>query len=490
MKNAFWIGLFLLLAGVVNGQFSLGLSSGNYSALAGNLINPSLMANSKLKAEINILSVHGFVENNYLYFPSRKSSLIKLVNGAYEYELFPKPYGTGNRQVYTYYEDKSFKNIYVDTRIIGPSAMVAFDDHVFAVRTGFRLMSSTRRLPYDIANFSYYGMDFRPQQNIYYVRDNYDMSAMAWWEVSFSYATSFNHGKSNLWSVGVTISPLFGHSGVYGMGGDTRYIVYNEKVLNVEQLNGEFGLSLPVDYTDNSIDIIHPAVRGYGWGADIGVTWQYRDRPHKRRIRSYCYKKTFEDYQFKFGVSLLDIGWVSFTENAERHSFENVHNNWIEVDELDYTNIKNELKTASALFYGDSSASYRGDNMRIYLPATVGVQFDYHIKKGWYVNGMAAIPVKYISPMLERPFVLAVTPRYESRYFEVNLPLVLYDYNNPRFGLSVRIDGFTIGTDNLLCFTSAKDFTGCDVYVSYRILIRNDGKNRYISKGACFNNWR
>jgi len=474
----------------INAQSALGLVSSNYSGVAGTLINPSSMANTRLSADINLFSAHGFVENNYLYFPSRQSSFIKLVNGAYDYQLFPKPYGTGNRAVYSYYNDKSLKNIFVHSRIMGPSVMVAVQDHLIGVRTGLRIMSSTRRLPYDMANFSYYGMDFRPQQNTYFVRDNYDVRAMAWWEMMFSYATVFNRGKSNLWSVGASVGPLFGHSGAYASGGDTRYIAYDENTLNVEQLSGEFGIALPVDYNTNAIEMYSPMIRGYGWGMDVGITWQYRDKPYQRRTPRNCYKKSFEDYKFKLGVSLLDIGWVKFSRNAEKHAFENVHNNWIRVDQLDYDNIAEELKTASELFYGDPDASYQGNRIQIYLPATLSVQFDYHVINRWYVNSTAVIPAVYASPMLERPFVLAVTPRYESRFLEINLPLVLYDFNKPRFGLSVRIDGFTIGTDNLWSFTSGKDFTGTDVYISYRIMIRNDGKNPYTNRGACFNNWR
>ena len=128
--------------------------------------------------------------------------------------------------------------------------------------------------------------------------------------------------------------------------------------------------------------------------------------------------------------------------------------------------------------------------MRIYLPTSMSVQLDYHIADNWFVNGTAVIPVKYTSPMIEIPFVLAVAPRYESRFLEVQLPLVLYDFNQPRIGLSLRFEGLTIGTDNLMCFTSSKDFTGADVYISYRIMLRNDGKNPYTSRGACYNNWR
>jgi hypothetical protein len=490
MKRLFWICFLFIITEGAFAQLSLGQVTSNYSGIGGSTVNPAFMANTKLRADINIFSAHNFVENNYFYFPSHQSSLFKMANGAYEFELFPKPYGKGNRYVHTYYNDKSLKNVMLESRIIGPSLMVAVGEHMFAIRTGFRFMSSTRRLPYDMANFSYYTMDFKPQHNTYFVRDNYDMASMAWWEVGFSYAKVLMRGKSNHISAGITVSPLFGYSGAYVTGGDTRYIVYNDDVLNVEQLTGEFGFSLPIDYQTDNINLMHPMVRGYGMGIDLGVSWQYREKPYQKRLPRNCYKKRFEDYKFKLGFSLLDVGWIRFSKNAEKHAFKNVHNNWIDVNQLDYYNISEALEDASELFYGDPDSSLQARSFRIYLPTTVSMQFDYHIKDNWFINSIVAIPAMYASPMIERPVVIALTPRFESRFLEINVPLVLYDFRDPRVGLSIRLDGFTIGTDNIGCFMGSRDITGADIYVSYRIMLRNDGKNPYNSRGACYNNWR
>jgi len=272
MRIIFLIGLIICVSQGIYSQLSLGLINSNYSGSNGLIINPSSMANTRLKSDITLFSVSAFAENNYLYFPSKQSSFIKLFNGDYDFHFFPKPYGEGERNVYSYYQDKSLKNIFGSVRIIGPSVMFSIHDHVFAVRTGFRAMSSTRRLPYDMANFSYYGMDFDPQQNIYYVHDNYDMASMAWWEVSFSYATVFKRSHNNHWSAGISIGPVFGYSGAYLTGGDTRYIAYNDSILNVEMLDAELGISLPVDYEDDVVDFLNPLIRGYGWGMDVGIT--------------------------------------------------------------------------------------------------------------------------------------------------------------------------------------------------------------------------
>jgi hypothetical protein len=490
MKKFLWIGLIMCISLDTYSQMAIGLVTGNYAGSTGTFMNPSSMANSKLKSDINILAINVFAENNYLYFPSRESSLIKLFNGVYDFHFFPKPYGTGERNVYTYYQDRSLKNIFGNIRVIGPSYMFSYNDHVFAVTTGFRVMSSTRRLPYDMANFSFYGMDFKPQQNIYFVRNNYDMASMAWWELKFSYATVLKRSHSSLWSAGISIGPVFSHSGAYLHGGDTRYIAYNDSTLNVELLNAEFGISLPVDYDDDDVDFVDPLIRGIGWGMDLGFTWQFRKKPYQKKFPGNFYNKRFEDYKWKIGVSFLDIGWVKFTKNAEKHVYDNVSNNWIRVDELEYNNIRDEIRVASNLFYGDPNASLRATSFRLFLPASVSVQVDYHISKWWFVNGTVMIPAAYASPMIERPVVMALTPRFESRFLEINIPVVLYDLKYPRIGISLRLEGLTIGSDNLGGFLSIRDFTGADFYISYKINLVNDGKNPFTSKGACFNNWR
>ena len=123
MKRLFWIALIICISHEIYSQMALGLVNGNYAGSNGIMINPSSMADTKLKSDINLLSVSAFVENNYLYFPSRESSIIKLFNGVYDFHFIPKPYGTGERKVYAYYQDKSNKNIFVNTRMIGPSVM-------------------------------------------------------------------------------------------------------------------------------------------------------------------------------------------------------------------------------------------------------------------------------------------------------------------------------------------------------------------------------
>jgi hypothetical protein len=84
---------------------------------------------------------------------------------------------------------------------------------------------------------------------------------------------------------------------------------------------------------------------------------------------------------------------------------------------------------------------------------------------------------------LYRPAQLSVTPRYETQYFEVNLPVSLYDFRYPRMGVAARIWFLTLGTDNLLGFLNLTDFTGFDLYVSVKFNFLK-GKCRRTSWGC------
>ncbi len=481
------IGLiFCTLNGM--GQETLGIVNGNYSGSRGIKINPSSIANSKLRADYGLFTLHSFAENNYFYLPANEAGFFKIINGSYRFPFFAKPYGEGERNVPTYYMDRRDKNIYSSNSIDGPSVMFGLNDNMFALHSSFRVVSSTHDVPYDVANFSYYTMDFYPQHNIYYERQDFGMASMAWWEIGLSYATVLARPFRTLWSAGITLNWLGGYSGAYVTGNEADYIAYNDSILNVDYLDGELGYSMPMNYENDEFDFFGKMVRGSGLGVDLGVTFQYRDKPYMRKYKGMYYRKKFEDYLYKIGVSILDIGYINFRNNAERHSYDAVSNPHINVDYLDYTNFAEEIRSTSYLLYGDSSASYRDNRFKIYLPTALSLQFDYNPSGPWYLNATIVMPLLLYRPMIKRPTLLALTPRYETEWLEVSLPIVLYDYLYPRLGISVRVFGLTLGTDNLGGFLGYRDFTGYDFYISYKINLTGTKKPFHSRKNPCWYN--
>jgi hypothetical protein len=87
---------------------------------------------------------------------------------------------------------------------------------------------------------------------------------------------------------------------------------------------------------------------------------------------------------------------------------------------------------------------------------------------------------------VHRPAELSITPRYETRWLEVSLPVSLYDWYLPRVGLAIRVYGFTIGCDKLGGFFNFNDFTGMDVYFSIKYFL-DKGLCRTKTNGHCRN---
>jgi hypothetical protein len=136
------------------------------------------------------------------------------------------------------------------------------------------------------------------------------------------------------------------------------------------------------------------------------------------------------------------------------------------------------MDTMSYKFYGDSKASYRGSSFYMWLPSALSIQFDYHYSKNWYVNTSLIYGFDLSPACVSRPAEIAITPRYESRGFEANLPVSLYDWNKLRIGLSLRYYYVTIGTEKIGEFFRISNFTGLDFYIAM---------NFFIDKGDCPN---
>ena len=60
--------------------------------------------------------------------------------------------------------------------------------------------------------------------------------------------------------------------------------------------------------------------------------------------------------------------------------------------------------------------------------------------------------------------------------FEVNMPVSLYNWTQPRIGFSMRVYNFTLGTDKLGGFFHMSDFTGLDLYFAVKF---------FFNKGNC-----
>jgi hypothetical protein len=442
----------------------LGIVNSNYAGISGSVINPAVSVTTPFYIDINVFAVDIFAENNYIYLAKEEYRFSRFFSKNPD---FPTHGEDNDLYAYDYYTKKD-KNAFTSNRLLGPSIAVTVGRHSFGIVTGTRAVMSTRNVPYDIAKFAFEKLEFPPQYDINYVDNNNIYNAeLAWAEIGLNYSYVFKQQGLDYWAAGITIKDLLGYSGGYLYTDNIDYVMLDRDTLIIHNINGEGGYSMPLNYETNAYDK-NPLFRGKGVGIDIGVIYQKKKRYSRDdKITKLC-AQNYVPYQYKIGVSLLDIGRIRFTENAEKLVFDNASTYWPGVASTDFTTMRDLTDQLSNQFYGNPTELIQGNEIKIALPTALSIQADVNYYENWYLNGTIVYPIQFSKSGLIRPVMFAVTPRYETANFEASLPISLYDWTKPRIGLSARFRGFFIGTEKLSAYFHFTDFTGIDFYAGLK----------------------
>ncbi|MDO9510643.1 MAG: DUF5723 family protein [Bacteroidales bacterium] len=454
--------------GKVQAQEMFGMVNSNFAGTSGLYINPSSMQNSRYWLDINILTLDVFADNNYAYLPREDFKLLDLLKkdfslptyGAYETPTLNKS-GWG---------DRSF---YISERLNLPSFMFVNYEQAYALQIAYRTAGSGRSVGNDITNFGFYGLNYKPQHNIEY-NDNYSgFAALSWAEIGLSYSRQLKYERFTIIHGGVTLKRLLGMGGGYLNVDNLRYVVLNDSTVDIRNLTFEAAYSAPVDYATNEYQG-DPLFKGSGFALDLGVTIIKTEKELRRFAHGddFC-EQEFQPYLYRLGISLLDVGWIKFRNNAQKHRLENVSYFWENLNFDNYNTLVDIMEDVSTRFTGASDGSLIDTTFSVGLPTALSAQFDYHYRGNWYFNTTAitGIPI-FGNASVVRPTQISFTPRWESPYFEASLPISLYNLRYPRIGLALRFYNFTIGSDKLGSVLGFNDFYGTDIYFSLKINFR------------------
>ncbi|MFH0893184.1 MAG: DUF5723 family protein, partial [Bacteroidota bacterium] len=445
-------------------QELLGVVNSTTSGVNSPLINPAGMADSRFWLDINILTLDVFAENNMVYMSK---------NDYYFTKLFKDNNYTTDREnrdgtmIFDKYNSKN-KKLYSSIRLQGPEFMMSLGRHSFALIDGIRFATSMKGLPFHVAKLAYEGTDYAPLQNKTYTADKFRWAAAGWGEIGLSYSYIIKHEKTKLIAVGASVKKLFGIYGGYLNNNKFTYNVLNDSVMQIDNLNASFGYGGPFDYAGGGTGG-GKLFSGRGWGFDLGFVLMNKPSVGYNGFHKPC-SQTYRDYDWKLGVSILDIGGIKFKSNAAKYSFNDVSTIWNGIDTFKYRN-QTQINNEMNYHFGTGSPDQflAGNNISIGLPTALSIQYDYRYTKNWYFNGTIVYPLHFSKTGIRRASQFAFTPRYERKKWEVNLPVSVYDMQSLRMGLAVRVLSVTVGTEKLSPFLGTKDFTGLDLYVAVKV---------------------
>lgn len=455
-------------------QEMAGLVHSNHAGTDVLFNNPAGMHHQKDWLSIHLMTTDAFFSNDYLYFKKEDFKFFDLFNGKMDIPMHETGYSIGERPFYIY-DRKGKTRLDFDLKIQGPSAVYVKNQHAFGVFTAAKSFMNIRNITSDLGRLIYYGFGYDPQHDESYHIKNFNVSYLGWGEVGISYAYQLNQQLFSNWNFGISIKRLFGVGGTYLHIDNSDYNLVNDTTIDIYSLDAQLGFSLSADYNTNEFPS-GPLINGKGWAFDLGAEYQVLlDRQSKTKPTKAC-GQTHYDYKYRIGVSLMDIGYIKFSNNAQLHEYSDTEYTWESIDTTRVENWNQVIQDISNRFYGDPNASYKDNTFNMWLPSSLNINADYNFENGIYANASLVYSLPFNGAYMRKPSVLSLTPRYEKESFEVSIPLSLYEWKYPRVGLAFRFYYFTIGSDYFTSLMGWHDFNGMDLYFSIKVNIK---------KGSC-----
>jgi hypothetical protein len=425
----------LFCGNAAKSQNMLGYTS-NYCGVIGTFLNPSSISNSKLKLDVNVFTFGGHLQTNYYYIPrSDYSTLNPFKNGFADFDAY-QGYNTNNKHNYLYTKEQMYL----------PSVMYSDGKKAYGFHIGWRFESDTRNAPNDIVRCLYEGMfagkNTTQELNVVKHADKFHFAIGSWEELGGTYSKTLLNDGSRYFAAGVTGNLLLGNAAYFYNNKKIDYYFEDTTSISFVDMYSEFGGSNLSGF-----------INGLGVGADLGVTYCLGDSAENRTDYTGYF-----NYKYKFGVALLDVGGIRYGKGKTYRI--NSYEGPVDLDDETlegYENLDEEV-----------DGTITKDHLSFYLPTALSLQFDYNVNKKVFVSANFIHNIRFTGCQIRRPTILSVTPRYEKRWFEISLPLSIYDWKLPRIGFEMRVWNITVGAEKIGWLFKFQDYTGVDGYISFR----------------------
>jgi len=270
-------GLYLLA------QQQLGIQNSNYAGIRGALLNPSSIADSKLKWDVNILSGDVVFANTFLYAPKSSVPVFgfkRIIEGSIHENLFETHFDPQN--------GNKLYNLTFSTEILGPSFFIKVaKKHEIGLTVAGRAYGNVRNITGNLAqnafdyflNSSYWNTTFQDQSA--------RVNAMGWLEYGFHYATVICDRGLNEIKGGISLNYLQGVGAIYAKNTNVTYKIVDTTGMVFSNTTMDYGRT---DFDDlrNLRDRRH----GHGFGADLGVTVLHYKTDEDKGNGNYLYRRT------------------------------------------------------------------------------------------------------------------------------------------------------------------------------------------------------
>jgi Family of unknown function (DUF5723) len=457
----------------LSAQQNLGIRNSNYAGIQGVLLNPSSIAGSKLNWDVNVLSVGEVFDNTFLFAPRSSLNFLgvgRIIRGSIHEDLF-----------YTNYDPQQPNKLYnltLSTEILGPSFFMKIKKK-YSIGFTFseRSYANIKNITGNLAQNAYVYFLDKSLWNTDLQDSTTRINAMSWFTYGLHFATVlYSQGRDEL-KGGISLNFLQGVAAAYATNTRLNYRINDTSSISFTHSNLDYGRTSIDDYKNinNYNDLNH----GYGFGMDIGFTY----------VRLKTAEPEKQDYIYRIGISLIDIGHINFDRNSASYHLQADTADLSNWHHLRFSGNNQFDQTLSAAFYqGDSTKSLTAQHFNMSMPSAISIQADWNVYKQFFANLTIVQGFGHgIHPGVQRPDVYSLTPRYETLWGEVSIPMSLLYYNQwrSRLGIAFRVYYFYFGGDAPGSLFKLRDLEGVDFYAGVHFFIpeiKNPAKQSNVTK--------
>ena len=437
---------FLLLTFCITNIFTskaqsyLGFLTDNYAGVHGIISNPANIVDSRFKTDINLASVSLGATNDAF--------------GVNVFDAFGSNFNF-DKDAKKFFSDNN--NVQTNVDILGPSFMFNLAPrHALAFSTRGRSIANVSNVNGEFLNsvvdkFDVANNFLTPAQNINIVGN-------AWAEFGLTYAAVLVNSDKNFFKAGFTVKYL---SGLVNLFGNTNNVSvnYNRDALNtptgsIVSTTGELTLG-GVDAAGNvNTDIEFN--KGTGFGADLGFIYEYR--PNIDDVRDM---KDKNKYLIKIGASLTDFGSIEYNNtNQQNYKLNGSFNRQEFIDK----DIEVLLKEKYSLVNSNGSVTYN-------LPTSAHFNLDWNVFRKFYINANADYNINSKTAINTNTIGnnYSITPRIETKWFSLFVPLNIMEYSGFQAGAGMRLGPLFIGSGSIITNLVSDNSKAFDFYAGLKI---------------------
>ncbi|MDI9320359.1 MAG: DUF5723 family protein [Phycisphaerales bacterium] len=454
MKRILQLAIIALCAHNVGwSQEMSGFRTDNYNGVNGAFFNPANLADNHFKIDVGIVGLNVFAGNKNSSFSFKTFSDFNADTGALN-----KLVGSGN-----------VNSIMFNLAVNMPSVSYQISE-----KTTVAFLSRTRML-FDVRDFDgtlINSINNEAQKGSfpYSISNNTNIrfNVNAFSEFGLSLGQVVLHSGKHFLKVGATVKYLGGIGNGYfqinnlkaTIGGDT-----NGKNAYLTNSSGSIAVGMGgVDI--NKFDNIQMKFQASGFGADLGLVYEYRpENLSEERI----------PYQFKLSAALLDIGGIKYNlipSSSAAYTINISPSQQFNLNAFDgksASDLKSVLNAYPAYF--SPTAGLNNSSYRVSLPSTLQIGGDIRAINRIYVavnvqTALTSNADKAYNAQSVSGF--AITPRFETKMLAVYLPITYNNLSGTNIGLGFRSGPLYAGCASIMSmlFGNSKQ---ADFYFGFRV---------------------